>query len=261
MMNHKKKKGKTISNRGILITYHDPRSPATEAYRTLRTNIQFASLDKPHKTMVITSPNPACGKSITAANIAVTLAQSGAGVLLVDTDLRRPTLHNVFGVLNEGGLTNFLRDVTMDLGKVVVSTGVEKLQLLTSGPIPPNPAELLSTETMKNAVELFRQKYDYVIFDSPPVIAVTDAAILSRLVDATILVIAYGQVTYDEAIFTQDQLNKVQANIIGAVINGVSSNKSGYYYYYGDRKSRRSIRKHGGEGMEKYPLGRPDIPI
>ncbi len=230
-----------------LVAFTDPRSPVTEAYRSLRTNIQFSSLDKPVKTLLVTGANPGCGKTTTTANLGVTLAQAGAAVLLVDTDMRRPTLHKYFGFSNDRGLTNLLVDTNLILREVVCHTRVDHLDVLFSGPLPPNPAELLSTEKMKGMVRAFTEKYDYVLFDSPPIIAVTDAAILSRLVDAVLVVLDYGVVTRDEAGFAVEQLAKVQANVIGAVINGMANNKGHYgyyyYYYYGDKAARRKQKR------------------
>ncbi len=228
-----------------LIAYDAPRSPATEAYRTLRTNIQYFSLDKPVKTLLITGANPGCGKSTTSANLAVTLAQSGFSVLLVDTDLRRPTLHKFFNAFNDQGLTNLLVDATRELPMLVYRSKMENLHLLPSGPLPPNPAELLATEKMSKIVSVFKSNYDYVVFDSPPVIAVTDAAILSRLVDATILVIDHNGATREEAAFALEQLRKVQANVIGAINNNFPNKRSYYHYYsyyYGDKNIRKRKR-------------------
>ncbi len=233
------------SRNNQLVTFTDPHSPVAEAYRSLRTNIQFASLDKPAKTLLIAGANPACGKSTTAANLGVALAQTGCTVLLVDTDLRRPTLHKFFGFNNDQGLTNLLMDLDLYLNKVIKHNSIDNLYVLTSGPIPPNPAELLATNKMKQVVHMLKEKFDHVIFDSPPIIAVTDAAILSRLVDATLMVVNHGVVTYDEATFAVEQLQKVKANIIGTIINGVPSNKGSYYYYYYYYGStRKKDRKH-----------------
>jgi protein-tyrosine kinase len=237
-----RKNKKRLNN---LVMHTDPHSPVAEAYRTLRTNIQFASLDKPAKTVLITGANPACGKSTTVANLGVSLAHTGTPVLLVDTDLRRPTLHKFFGLSNDRGLTNLLMNLDLELEKVVQRTNVHNLYIMTSGPIPPNPAELLATNKMKHVVALFKEKFEQVVFDSPPVIAVTDAAILSRMVDATIMVLNHGVVNYDEAAYAIEQLQKVKANIIGTIINGMPSNKgSYYYYYYYYGTGRRTDRKH-----------------
>lgn len=242
----KKKK----NNDRYLATHIDTHSLVAEAYRSLRTNIQFASLDQPAETLLITGANPACGKSTTAANLGVSLAQAGLAVLLVDTDLRRPTLHKFFGIINDRGLTNLLLKPDLELEKVVNRTGIANLDLITSGPIPPNPAELLATNKMKDVVAMLKERYDHVIFDSPPVIAVTDAAILSRLVDATLIVLDFGSVTYNEASFALEQLHKVKANVIGTIINGMPNNKGSYhyYYYYGSgRKADRKRRQWSGE--------------
>ncbi len=231
-----------------VVSYSNPRSPVTEAYRTLRTNIQFASLDRPARTFLIAGGKPGCGKTSTIANLGVTLAQVGSTVLLVDTDLRRPMLHKYFDILNDYGLTNLLLDDTRDLSSIVIQSGFENLDILTSGPLPPNPAELLSTERMKAVVGALTSAYDYVLFDSPPIIAVTDAAILSQLVDGTILVFEYNviarQATRDVAVYTIEQFRKVKANIIGGILNGMPINKSQYYsyqYYYGDIKTADTL--------------------
>lgn len=233
-----------------LLTHTDPHSPVAEAYRTLRTNIQFASLDRAAKSLLVTGANPGCGKSTTVANLGVVMAQAGSAVLIVDTDLRRPSMHKFFNLVNDSGLTNFLVNLNMDLERVVRRTAVSNLYVMTSGPIPPNPAELLATNKMKHVAALFKEKFDRVIYDSPPIIAVTDAAILSRLVDATVMVLDHGGVTRDEARFALEQLQKVKANVIGAVINGMPTKGSyyNYYYYYGTgRRPSRKRRRHWSE--------------
>lgn len=239
------------TKRPRLITFTDPHSPIAEAFRTLRTNIQFAGVDKPIKTMLITSATMNCGKTTITANLGVAMAQTGSSVLVVDADLRKPTLHRYFSMDNEPGLTNILFDVTMDLNMSVNKSRINNLFVLASGPVPPNPAELLSTEKMKKVIEVLADSFDYVLFDSPPVNAVTDPAILSCQVDATLLVLDYGFVTRDEAAFALEQLKKVRANVIGAVLNGMP-NSQGYYHYYhyhyygeeyaGKKENRRARR-------------------
>ena len=159
-----------------LITFTDPRSPAAEAYRSLRTNIQFSGLEKPIRSILVTGATPYIGKSTVSANLAVILAQSGASVLVVDADLRRPTLHKMFEVDNQRGLTNLLLDSALSPQSVIQKTMIEGLQVMASGPLPPNPAELLAMEKMKRLMDTLLQLYDYVIYDSPPVMAVTDAS-------------------------------------------------------------------------------------
>jgi len=160
------------------------------------------------------------------------LAQSGASVLVVDADLRRPALHGLFEIDNRHGLTNLLLDSALNPKSVIQKTVIEGLQVMASGPLPPNPAELLSTEKMKRLMEIFLQLYDYVIYDSPPVMAVTDATVLSRQVDGTILTLLYGKVTREEAVYAKEQLEKARANIIGVIINGVPTSRKRYQYYY-----------------------------
>jgi non-specific protein-tyrosine kinase len=172
-----------------LITLTDPRSPVSEAYRTLRTNLSFYSLDNPIRTLVVTSPATGEGKSTTVANLAVTMAQSGRRTILVDCDLRRPSLHTLFNLSSEPGLTNMVLDETE---APLQKTGVENLWLLASGPKPPNPADLLGTQKVDKVIEQLIAQADIVLFDAPPVIAVTDAAVLGAKVDGVLLVIQAG---------------------------------------------------------------------
>lgn len=213
-----------------LITLSDPRSPVAEAYRSLRTNLEFSSLDEPLRTMVVTSPAPEAGKSTTLANLAVTMAQAGKQVILVDCDLRRPSLHEIFGVPNTAGLTSVMLDdaaATPPLRE----TGVPGLKLLTSGPLPPNPAELLASRRMADFIKLLREQADIVLFDAPPVIAVTDAAILASRVDGVLLVLNAGVTRREHAQRAKAALEKVNARLIGTVLNNVKLDTSLYGYY------------------------------
>jgi capsular exopolysaccharide synthesis family protein len=213
-----------------LVTIRDPRSPAAEAYRTLRTNIQFASLDKPLRTLLATSSAPDEGKSTTIANIAVTVAQSERRVLLVDCDLRRPTLHTMFGLPNEAGLTSLILD---DEGRIPVQkTDVPGLLVLTSGPLPPRPADILGSRRMEAVIAQLRDHADMVLFDTPPVNAVTDAAILATKVDGVLLVFRSGTTKRDRAHDARRQLEKVNANIVGVVLTDVKGEDR--YGYYGN---------------------------
>ena len=238
-----------------LFVLNDPRSPQAEAFRTLRTNIQYSSIDRKIKKILVTGANPACGKSTIASNLALSLAQSGDSVLLVDADLRRPYLHRFFQVKNDQGLTNLIFDEKQDQAAVMQKTAYENLTVLPSGPIPPYPAEMLDSNRMKNLVGHFALQYDYLVIDSPPVIAVTDAAILSGLVDGVLFVLDYGRVKWEEAEAALGQMGKVHANLIGAVLNAMPKSKSyynGYQYYYGARdtsqnkKGRRPGKKRKG---------------
>ena len=227
-----------------LFASSNPRAPASEAMRTMRTNIQFAGIDKELKRILVTGANPACGKSTVTANLGVTLAQTGAKVLLVDADLRKPTMHQIFEINKEPGLTNLIINPEMTTEKVIQKSGYNNLYILSSGPVPPYPAELLNSAKMKALVELIAKEYDYLVFNSPPVIAVTDSAILSTLTDGTLFVLDYGRVTRDEAAWALEQLGKVQAKIIGTVLNAVPYSKSyynGYQYYYGSDSEDKKV--------------------
>ena len=214
-------------------------SRVAESYRVLRTNILFASLDKPIKTIVLTSTAPAEGKSTTVANLAIAFAQTGSKVLLIDADLRRPTLHKVFKITNPLGLTNLLlQSVATELA--LRDVGVPNLRLITSGPIPPNPSEVLGGNRMKALLSSLGQTFDFILLDSPPTLAVADSSILAATADGVILVVAADEVSRDKARKAKEQLASVKANILGVVLNGVESDSQEdyYYYYYGNRSTK-----------------------
>jgi capsular exopolysaccharide synthesis family protein len=214
-----------------LITVADPRSPVSEAYRTLRTNLDFSSLDKPIKTMLVTSAGPGEGKSTVLANLAVTTAQAGRKVILVDCDLRRPTLHNIFDLKNDVGLTTMVVDDAAMESPPLRDTGVESLQLVSSGPLPPNPSELLGSRRMEEIIAALLERADVVLFDAPPVVAVTDAAVLATKVDGVLLVVNAGGTKRDYARVAKARLEKVNANLLGAVLNNVRFDVSLHRYY------------------------------
>ena len=166
-----------------------PRSSFAEAYRTLRTNIEFASLDSPVRTLLVTSSAPGEGKTVTAANLAIVFAQSGRTVILVDADLRKPGVHVIFDLPNTRGLTDLLRHQSISVDAVANSTEQDNLRVVTTGPLPPNPAELLGSKRMRTVVQRLQEEADLVIFDSPPLLAVTDAAVLGSYLDGTLFVI------------------------------------------------------------------------
>jgi non-specific protein-tyrosine kinase len=212
-----------------LITLTDPRSPISEAYRSLRTNLSFYSLDNPIRSLVVTSPAKAEGKSTTIANLAVTMAQSGRKTILVDCDLRRPSLHTLFDLRAEPGLTNIILDDEADLP--LQETSVENLWLLASGPKPPNPADLLGSKKIDNLLQKLGDKADFILFDAPPVIAVTDAAVLGAKVDGVLLVINAGQTRRDHAERAKELLEKAKVRIIGAALTNAPKDSSlGDYY-------------------------------
>lgn len=212
-----------------LIALRDPRSPAAEAYRALRTNIQFSSLDRKLRTILATSTAPNEGKTTTVANLAVTIAQAEQRVILVDCDLRRPSLHTVFGLPNEEGLTTLMLH---EGGRMPVQrTEVPGLLVLTSGPTPPRPADVLGSKRMESVIESLRQHADVVLFDTPPVTAVTDAAVLATKVDGVLLVFRAGATKRDRAREARRLLDKVNANIVGVVLTDIKGEES--YSYYG----------------------------
>ena len=220
-----------------LIVHDDPKAVGSEAFRTLRTNLRFVSPDQELKTILITSVGPGDGKSTIASNLSVALAQSGKKVALVGCDLRKPVLHKVFGLDNLRGLTTVLtgnatlRDVT------IANSEVPNLDLILSGPIPPNPAELLQSRTMSSVLVELKENYEVVIFDGAPVIAVTDAAVMANQVDGTVLVIRAHEVPRDVALQAKTLLEQANAKLLGVVLNGVrpqDQKKYHYYYYYDD---------------------------
>lgn len=234
-----------------LITHTNPKSPIAEAYRTLRTNIQFSSVDRPIRTLLVTSGGPSEGKSTTAANLAIVMAQTGQTVVLVDTDLRRPMLHRLFSLPNAVGLTTaLLSGADPALDGYVQPTEVENLYVLTTGPLPPNPSELLGSQRMQELVQRLQQEADLLIFDSPPVLAVTDAAVLARQLDGVLLVIDAGETRQPIAQRACEELTKVGARILGVALNKLTAGRSGYYYYYyyyysdGEGSQRRRRRVH-----------------
>lgn len=217
-----------------LVTHFDPKSPISEAYRTLRTNIQFKNKKNKNLVALVTSSAPKEGKSTTVANLAITMAQLGSKTILIDTDLRRPVIHSIFDMKKERGVSSYLIG-SSELNTVIKPTFVENLSIIPSGPLPPNPSELLGSEEMKKLIEELRKNYDAILFDSPPVIAVTDAAILSTMVDGILLVIKAHQ-THREAIKrAKTLLDNAEANIYGCLLNGVNIKRTygtNYYYYY-----------------------------
>lgn len=223
-----------------LVTYKAT-SPLAEAFRTLKTNIQFSSIDNEIKALMITSPQPEEGKSSTCCNLALTMAKSGIDVLLLDGDLRKPTLHKYFNLSNLLGLTNLLIDENIKQGDVFHAV-MDNLTVLPSGPIPPNPTELLQTKKMKQVLDQLKDHFEMIIIDSPPVLAVADASVLSILADGTIMVVGYGHSSRDCAVKAKEQLQMVKANLLGVVLNKVPLNGQGYYhyYYYGGNKDNKA---------------------
>ena len=216
---------------GSLVAHYDPKSPAAEAYRSLRTSIQFAGLDHKCRTILVTSSTPGEGKSTTVANFGVVLAQTGSRVCLIDSDLRRPTLHRVFGLGNNRGLTSALLEA-LPFAEVAQTTSMPGLSVLTSGPVPPNPAELVGSNRMRESLEAAVDQYDMILLDSPPLVSVSDAVALSAFTDGVVLVVQTGKVPHEVIRRAASQLHAVKGRILGVVMNAVNLKRDGYYYDY-----------------------------
>ncbi|MFJ7679191.1 CpsD/CapB family tyrosine-protein kinase [Peribacillus sp. NPDC097198] len=230
-----KDKKKKLDSKRKLIAKLNPQSPISEQFRTIRTNIHFSGVDQEIRSIMVTSPAPGEGKSTTAANLAVVFAQQGKRVLLVDADLRKPTVHYTFNLPNTFGLTNVLTK-RMELHEAVIETDEENLYVLSSGPIPPNPAELLGSKSMTELFDEFYQSFDVIVMDTPPVLAVTDAQILANSCDGSILVLSSGKTETEQALKAKELLNSSSCNLLGVVLNNKKMKKnSQYYYYYGNR--------------------------
>ena len=202
-----------------LITLTDPRSPAAEAYRTLRTNLTFAALDNPIETLVVTSAAPDEGKSTVLANLAVTMAQGERRTILVDADLRRPSLHEIFGVANDQGLTTMIVEEAALDDPPLIDVGVDNLWLVPSGPLPPNPADILGSRKMEDVVAALKARADVVLFDAPPIVAVTDAVVLGTKVNGVLLVVCAGRTRREHTQRAKELLERVHVRIVGAVLN------------------------------------------
>ncbi|MFL6278411.1 MAG: GumC family protein [Blastocatellia bacterium] len=223
------------SEPGYQLVTLDPQSSAAEAYRVLRTSVLLSAAGQPPKIVLITSGQPGEGKTTTAINTAISLAQLGASVLIVDCDLRRPTAHKVLGVEHQQGLSTYLSQAHVKLDEVIQPLPIENLSLLPCGPIPPNPAELIISDRMKEMLDELRGRYDHIIVDSPPLINVTDPVILSTMVDGVILVVHGGKSTRDLVRRARQELATVGAKIFGVVLNNVDLRRDGYDNYYYDR--------------------------
>jgi len=217
-----------------LQTLKNPKSIFSEAFRTLRTNIQFTSIDKSMKIIVITSTSPGEGKTTVASNLAISISQAEKKVLLIDCDMRKPNIHRRFSISNGEGLTNILMGET-NLEGVCYNGGpdISFLTIVTSGPIPPNPSELLGSRRMKEFLEDMRDRFDVIILDTPPINLVTDGIIVSTIADGTIMVLEVGKTDIYAAQNGKELLDKVHANLIGVVLNKIPTNgRNNYNYKY-----------------------------
>lgn len=225
-------KKQLLNSKRKLITRYEPKSPISEQYRTIRTNILYSSIDEEMRSIMVTSAGPGEGKSTTTANLAVVFAQQGKTVLLVDADLRKPTVHYTFKLTNNTGLTSVLTNQSTLL-EAVNKTEEGNLFVLSSGPIPPNPSELLGSKSMQNFMNQALEEFDLIIFDTPPVLAVTDAQILGNICQGTVLVASSGKTEKDTLLKTKELLTATNGRLLGVVLNNKKIDKKGNYYYYG----------------------------
>lgn len=215
----------------LLVALFKPKSPVSEQYRTLRTNILFSSVDQELKTLLVTSTVPGEGKTTTAANLAVVFAQQGKRTLLVDADLRKPSIHEMFDIDNQKGLTTVLTKQTT-LEDTMVQRGEDTLYILSSGPLPPNPAELLGSRAFETFFTTAKETFDIVLYDTPPVLVVTDAQIIAHKCDGTILVTSANKTEKQDAVKAKDLLENAGAKLLGAVLNQKKRSRARYHYYH-----------------------------
>jgi len=214
-----------------LVTHGHPKSILSEAYRNIRTSILLSFSEKPPKKIVITSPNPSEGKTTTVINTAIALSQTGAQVLIIDGDMRHPRIHKIFNEENGAGLSNFLSG-NSPLDSIIKKTEVPNLYYIPSGPIPPNPSELIGSKLFKVMMDSLGKKFDHIVLDSPPALGFADSVILSTTVDGVILVVLGGKTPRETLQRAKEVLHQVNAKILGVVINRVDIHRSGYGYYY-----------------------------
>ena len=238
-----------------LLTQREPRSAFSESFRTLRTNLQFSGFDRPLRTILVTSPQPTEGKSTVVANLGVVLAQAGRRVIVVDTDLRRPILHHIFGQNNDWGLTGALFGEGNRTDDGLLPTGVENLSFLPSGPLPPNPSEILGSQRMGDFLAHLQEQADVILLDSPPLLTMADASILAARVDGVILVADAGRTRREALKKAAEALRRIGAHVLGVALNRVGLRSEGYsyyyYYYYSDEGKRRKGRRRRSKKAEE----------
>ena len=216
-----------------LITVTKPNSVVAEQFRTIRTNIQFSMIDKDLKTIIFTSSGPYEGKSTVAANIASVFSDQGKKVCLVDADMRKPTVSKTFGLQNTLGLSSLITSRELTVNAVAQTVEEVGLDIITSGPIPPNPSELLNSNRMNEVIKELEQEYDLVLFDMPPVVSVTDAQIMATKTDGVVFVVRRGIAYTDDVKHAKELLDMVHANVLGVVFNGAEKKNDRSYSYYG----------------------------
>lgn len=256
-----------------LITTRQTRAAATEAFRVLRANIQFLGVDQPVRNILVTSAGPSEGKSMITANLGVVMAQSGLSVIVVDADLRRPTMHRAFSISRDRGLTNALMrpEGGAALETFLQPTQVENLRVLPSGPLPPNPADLLGSRRMSELIQTLSHQVDVILIDSPPILAAADASMLAARADGVLLVIESGVTSRAVVAQAKETLEKAGARILGVTLNKLSRRVGSYYYRYyyyyghygnngddGGKRKKRKVAGHGSHAPQPAPAGRHD---
>lgn len=232
-----------------LICFHDPKSPIAEAFRMLRTNINFSKIDKRIESILVTSTNPTEGKTTITSNLAVCMAQTGKKILLIDTDLRNPQIHHNFDIENTLGVSNVISEDIEYTAVIEKIEGIDNLDIITAGSIPPNPAELLSSTRMDAFLEKVKNEYDMVLLDTPPVNSVTDAAILSNKVDGVIFVIQSAKTEIKVIKRAKEKLETVNAKILGVVLNKINAKITGYKYYHYNEDTKKPHKKRKKEEL------------
>lgn len=224
-----------------LIVHEKPKSPISEAYRSVRTNIQFANIDGEIKTIMFTSANKSEGKTTTVSNIAITMADAGHKVMIIDCDFRNPSIHRSFGISNKYGVTDILLKGKSYREYINCIATHDNLDVLTAGKIPRNPSELLYSKTMRKFIDELKGDYEYIMIDAPPILPVTDAAVMATYIDGIILVCASGVAEVESTKSAVESIQKVGGNIIGAVLNKIPVKQKKYHnYYYYDEKNSNS---------------------
>ncbi|MDN5372930.1 MAG: protein-tyrosine kinase [Carnobacterium sp.] len=232
MFKRKKEKSENPLNSPGLISMLNPKSIVAEQFRMVRTNLEFSIVDKDLKSLLVTSLAPSAGKSTISANLAATFASQGKKVLLVDTDMRKPTIHKIFKLRNNDGLSTLITSKEATISEFIIKSEFENVYILPSGATPPNPAELISSKRMEQLIEEMERVFDLVIFDTPPVLAVADSQIMAGKVDGTLFVLRKGVDTKEQIQSANERMNSVNANVLGAIYNRIEPNDDAYYYEY-----------------------------
>lgn len=268
MNGHTKSKANGNGRERSLLAAEQPRSPIVEAFRTLRTNIQFSSVDVPVRSLLVTSAGPVEGKSTVSSNLAVVMAQAGLRVVLVDGDLRRPSVHKIFGIANRLGVTDAMLQASAQWDTVAQATQITNLSIIPTGSLPPNPSEILSSDRFRQFLDRLTNLYDMVIVDSPPLLAVTDAAIIGRSTNGVILVVDTGSTRAAALAQAKQQLERVSARLLGVVMNKFAVGRGGYagyyqyyqYHYYGSGSSNNNGQSpSNGNGQPPVLLKQPAV--